>query len=43
LFQGLSSRVFDEPRIKQGGQGRGGRGSSGGYSPNFPGTISPPF
>ncbi|KAK7371899.1 hypothetical protein VNO80_05266 [Phaseolus coccineus] len=34
--EGLSSRVSDEPRIKQGGQGRGGRGSSGGYSPNFP-------
>jgi len=43
LFQGLSNRVSDEPRIKQGGQGRGGRGASGGYSSNFPGTISPPF
>ena len=43
LLQGLSSRASDEPRLKQGGQGRGGRGASGGYSSNFPGTISPPF
>ncbi|XP_014504993.1 GBF-interacting protein 1-like [Vigna radiata var. radiata] len=34
--EGLSNRVSDEPRIKQGGQGRGGRGASGGYSSNFP-------
>ncbi|KAL3036047.1 hypothetical protein AAZX31_02G283800 [Glycine max] len=34
--EGLSSRASDEPRLKQGGQGRGGRGASGGYSSNFP-------
>ncbi|KAL5125957.1 GBF-interacting protein 1-like [Glycine soja] len=33
--EGLSSRASDEPRLKQGGQGRGGRGASGGYSSNF--------
>ncbi|KAK7386019.1 hypothetical protein VNO78_32064 [Psophocarpus tetragonolobus] len=34
--EGLNSRPSDEPRIRQGGQGRGGRGASGGYSSNFP-------
>ncbi|KAK7299914.1 hypothetical protein RJT34_10743 [Clitoria ternatea] len=33
--EGLSSRTSEESRLKQGGHGRGGRGSSGGYSSNF--------
>ncbi|KAL2316631.1 hypothetical protein Fmac_030507 [Flemingia macrophylla] len=32
----LSGRASDEPRLKQGGHGRGGRGASGGHSSNFP-------
>ncbi|XP_020225023.1 GBF-interacting protein 1-like [Cajanus cajan] len=34
--EGLTSRASDESRLKQGGQGRGGRGASGGHSSNFP-------
>ncbi|KAK7320300.1 hypothetical protein VNO77_29645 [Canavalia gladiata] len=34
--EGLSSRASEESRVKKGGQGRGGRGASGGYSSNFP-------
>ncbi|KAJ1410819.1 UBA-like superfamily [Sesbania bispinosa] len=34
--EGLSSRASEESRLKHGGQGRGGRGSSGGYCSNFP-------
>ncbi|KAK7276984.1 hypothetical protein RIF29_18133 [Crotalaria pallida] len=33
--EGLSSRAYDDSRSKQGGQGRGGRSASGGYSSNF--------
>ncbi|XP_057440983.1 GBF-interacting protein 1-like isoform X2 [Lotus japonicus] len=33
---GLSSRASEESRLKPGGQGRGGRGASGGYSSNLP-------
>nr|XP_012568729.1 GBF-interacting protein 1-like isoform X3 [Cicer arietinum]XP_012568730.1 GBF-interacting protein 1-like isoform X4 [Cicer arietinum] len=34
--EGLRSRVSEESRSKQRGQGRGARGASGGYSSNFP-------
>ncbi|KAF1890329.1 hypothetical protein Lal_00013583 [Lupinus albus] len=33
--EGLSNRASEDSRLKQGGQGRGGRGASGGYSSNF--------
>ncbi|RDY08097.1 GBF-interacting protein 1 [Mucuna pruriens] len=41
--EGLGNRASEESRLKQGGQGRGGRGASGGYSSNFPGTVSSSF
>ncbi|XP_061337604.1 GBF-interacting protein 1-like isoform X2 [Gastrolobium bilobum] len=33
--EGLSNRAAEESRLKQGGQGREGKGASGGYSSNF--------
>ena len=42
-FQGFSSRASEDSRLKQGGQGRGGRGASGGYSSNFPGIATVGF